>query len=165
MKKPPILFVMGVSGSGKSTIGKLLAKELKLRFFDGDDFHPKENVDKMAQGHPLNDNDREGWLKELNQLAKNHRESGAVVACSALKHKYRNLLKEGIEGQLQFVFLEGSFDLVSERLRQRKGHFMPPELLRSQFEALEVPRSALSVSIEDDPEVIVAHIVKALNKT
>ncbi|WP_209399986.1 gluconokinase [Pseudozobellia sp. WGM2] len=163
MKKPPIIFVMGVSGSGKSTIGKLLAKKLELSFFDGDDYHPDENVEKMAKGHPLNDEDRKGWLVKLNELAKENREQGAIIACSALKHKYRKLLRNGLEDQLKFVFLSGSFELVSKRLQQRKGHFMPPKLLRSQFEALEIPTSALLVNIEDSPKVIVENIIKKLD--
>lgn len=162
MKNNPIIFVMGVSGSGKSTIGKLLAQKLNLDFFDGDDFHPKENVEKMAKGNPLNDEDRKGWLIRLNQLSHEMRDTGAVIACSALKHSYRKLLRDGMEEQMEFVFLKGSFELVSERLNARKGHFMPPELLRSQFEALEIPKAALTVSIENNPKVIVDTILRKL---
>lgn len=124
MKRTPILFIMGVSGSGKSTIGQLLAEELNLKFYDGDDFHPPENVKKMAKGLPLDDNDRQGWLHRLNELAKDNKGTGAIIACSALKHAYRKQLRAGIEDQIEFIFLKGSFDLVAERLSKRKGHFM-----------------------------------------
>ena len=159
-----VLFVMGVSGSGKSTIGKLLAKKLNVKFYDGDDYHPKENVDKMAKGNPLNDDDRKGWLHRLNLLAKEKELVGAVIACSALKVKYRTLLQKGIIKELHFIYLQGSFEEVSARLKQRKGHFMPPELLRSQFEALEVPQNAITVSIDNTPEEIVSEIIKKLNQ-
>ncbi|WP_373519105.1 tRNA (adenosine(37)-N6)-dimethylallyltransferase MiaA [Pricia sp.] len=160
-KNKHIFFVMGVSGSGKTTIGKLLAKKLGIAFFDGDSYHPEANVQKMAQGHPLNDDDRKGWLERLNELAQEHENQGAVIACSALKGKYRKLLRQGIE-KIDFVYLEGSFDLISKRLTDRKGHFMPPELLRSQFEALEIPNHAISVSIDATPSEIVSDIMVQL---
>lgn len=153
---------MGVSGSGKTTIGKLLAKKLDTPFFDGDDYHPESNVKKMAEGHPLNDEDRKGWLQRLNQLAQNQRIEGAVIACSALKKTYRKLLRQEVENQVGFIYLEGSFELISSRLQQRKGHFMPSDLLRSQFDALEIPKHALSVSIEGTPKEIVAEIMAQL---
>ncbi len=156
-----ILYVMGVSGSGKTTVGKLLAEKLGISFFDGDSYHPEANVRKMAQGHPLNDHDREGWLERLNELAQEHENRGAVIACSALKIKYRNLLRHSIDN-VEFVYLEGSFELISKRLAERKGHFMPPELLRSQFEALEIPHHAISVSIDATPSEIVIDIMKKL---
>jgi len=159
----PILFVMGVSGCGKSTVGQLLATNLNLEFFDGDDYHPKENVQKMEKGNPLNDDDRQGWLERLNVLANENKEEGAVIACSALKTTYRSLLQKGIVSDLHYIYLKGSFEEVSERLRQRKGHFMPAELLRSQFEALEVPKEAIVVSIANTPEGIVSAILKKLN--
>ncbi len=162
-KNDHIFFVMGVSGSGKTTIGKLLAEKLGISFFDGDGYHPEANVQKMAHGHPLNDDDRKGWLERLNELAKEHTDKGAVIACSALKSKYRKLLRQGLD-RIQFVYLEGSFELISKRLAERKGHFMPPELLRSQFEALEIPVHALSVSIAATPQEIVADIMKQLNQ-
>lgn len=161
----PILFIMGVSGSGKSTIGQLLAEKLNLKFYDGDDFHPPENVTKMAKGLPLDDDDRHGWLLRLNELAKKNKSTGAIIACSALKHAYRKQLRAGIEDQIEFIFLKGSFDLVAERLNRRKGHFMPPELLKSQFEALEIPTSAKVVSIDNSPEEIVENIINQLNIT
>ena len=160
----PILFVMGVSGTGKTTIGKLLASSLSVPFFDGDDFHPKENIDKMASGRPLNDHDREGWLKKLNELAKNNSASGCTIACSALKKNYRRLLTEDIELLAQFIYLEGTLEEVSSRIEKRKGHFMPKSLLKSQFEALEPPTSAITVSIAQSPEQIVARVLQQLGK-
>lgn len=162
-KNNHILYVMGVSGSGKTTIGKLLAKKLGISFFDGDSYHPEANVQKMAQGHPLNDDDRRGWLERLNELAKEHENQGAVIACSALKSKYRKSLRQGIE-RIDFVYLEGSFELISKRLAERKGHFMPPGLLRSQFEALEIPDHVISVSIAATPSEIVTDIMKRLKQ-
>ncbi|WKX75421.1 gluconokinase [Zobellia laminariae] len=160
--KNPIIFVMGVSGSGKSTIGKLLAEELNLSFYDGDDYHPEANVKKMADGHPLDDDDRQGWLERLNLLAIEKSENGAIIACSALKNKYRTILQNGIEEKLNFVYLQGTFEEIMGRLELRKNHFMPPELLHSQFNTLEVPEDAITVSIMHTPEEIVSKIIKAL---
>ena len=162
MNSPLIVFVMGVSGSGKTTIGKLLAEKLTCPFYDGDDFHPEANIKKMAEGHPLNDSDREGWLQRLNQLAIAQNKKGAVIVCSALKEKYRNTLTEGLEDNCRFVYLKGSMKVIRDRLSQRKGHFMPQELLKSQFETLETPKNALEVDIKQTPEKIVNSIVKAI---
>jgi len=163
MMKPTesIFFVMGVSGSGKTTIGKLLAEKLGMPFFDGDNYHPEANVRKMEQGHPLNDQDRKDWLKRLNDLAKRQESQGGVIACSALKSKYRNQLRQDV-GSAKFIYLKGSYDLISNRLSQRRGHFMPAELLRSQFEALQVPERSISVSIDATPSEIVSKILKKL---
>ena len=160
--KKEILFVMGVSGSGKTTIGKLLAEKLELPFFDGDAYHPKTNVEKMAAGHPLNDEDRKGWLHRLNELAKKQAQEGAIIACSALKSQYREQLRQGLH-TVEFIYLEGSFDLISERLANRKGHFMPTALLRSQFDALEIPKHAISVSIDATPSEVVENILKEIS--
>ena len=159
MKRPPIFIVMGVSGCGKSTIGKLLAAAFKCSFFDGDDYHPKANVKKMSRGIPLNDRDREGWLKGLNVLAKQYCEKGVVIACSALKQTYRDNLMKEIEAQIEFVYLEGSKDQILRRLEDRKGHFMPPGLLDSQFSTLEIPNNAIAVSIQQAPDKMVQKII------
>lgn len=154
--------MMGVSGSGKTTIGKLLAEKLQIPFFDGDDYHPQANLEKMEKGHPLNDQDRKGWLQRLNELAREQENHGAVIACSALKSQYRIQLQHGLN-TVDFVYLDGSFDLISKRLAARKGHFMPPELLRSQFETLEIPEHAISVSIDDPPLKIVDGILNQIS--
>lgn len=158
--KALIYIVMGVSGSGKSTVGKLLADELKIPFFDGDDFHPETNVKKMALGNPLNDDDRADWLKQLNALALANQTFGAVIACSALKVSYRLILKQNLIDQMEFVYLNGTFDEISERLRGRKNHFMPRGLLKSQFDTLEVPTNAISVSISKTPSEILTSILQ-----
>ncbi len=157
-----VLVVMGVSGCGKTEIGKLLAKELDHPFFDGDHFHPKANIDKMRSGQPLNDEDRMEWLTKLNQLALEHRHTGAIIACSALKKNYRSLLRAGMGYCMAFVYLKGSYDLIQSRLQQRKGHFMPASLLQSQFDALEPPTKEITVSIEDTPDTIVKKVLRQL---
>lgn len=158
-----VLFVMGVSGTGKTTIGKLLASSLSVPFFDGDDFHPKENIEKMASGKPLDDHDREGWLKTLNELAKKHSVAGCTIACSALKRSYRRLLSKDIEHLVEFVYLKGTLEEVSSRLEKRSGHFMPKSLLQSQFETLEPPTDGITVSIALSPEQIVERVLLQLN--
>ncbi|MDC6388326.1 gluconokinase [Maribacter sp. PR1] len=162
MSKPSIIYVMGVSGSGKSTVGKLLAENLGWSFFDGDDYHPNANIEKMANGTPLNDLDREDWLKTLNHLAKTYKGQGAVIVCSALKSKYRQQLKDGIENECRFLYLKGTLQQISKRLQARQNHFMPPGLLQSQFETLEEPSNAITLSIAKTPEKIVAQAIKLL---
>jgi carbohydrate kinase (thermoresistant glucokinase family) len=158
-----IIYIMGVSGSGKTTIGELLSQKTGIPFFDGDDFHSLANKEKMKAGEPLNDDDRKEWLEELNRLAVEQAKlKGAIIACSALKEKYRNVLVEGIS-EPKWVFLQGSYEEIYQRLEKRTGHYMPSRLLRSQFESLEVPVSALSINIENSPETIVAIISLHLN--
>jgi len=154
---------MGVSGSGKSTVGKLLGKKLTLPFYDGDDYHPKINIEKMAAGHPLNDEDRQAWLVRLNELAKENSDAGAVIACSSLKKTYRKILVKGLENVVTWVFLKGSFEEVLARLRQRKDHFMPIELLRSQFETLEIPENAITLAINKTPAEMVQTLLDHLD--
>lgn len=122
-----IIFVMGVSASGKTTVGKLLASELKVTFFDADDFHPEANLKKMASGKALNDEDRKGWLITLNVLAK--KEAKAIITCSAIKESYRNILKEDLDKVVHFVYLKGSYELIYDRMIEREGHMMPVSLL------------------------------------
>lgn len=153
---------MGVSGTGKTTIGKLLSKTLDVPFFDGDDFHPEANISKMASGKALNDNDRHDWLVALNYLLKSKEDSGAIVACSALKKSYRTILRNNLHRDLHFIFLDGSFELIQSRLEQRKGHFMTSQLLQSQFETLEVPQHAIIASIADTPTKIIEDILSQI---
>ncbi len=153
-----IYIVMGVSGSGKTTVGTLLAKTLQLPFFDGDDYHPESNVKKMASGKALNDQDRKEWLETLNRLAREYTSMGAVIACSALKESYRATLRKDVMEEMTFIYLKGSFSDINRRLQGRKGHYMPISLLKSQFETLEPPKDAIEVSINQSPEDIVNSI-------
>ncbi len=158
-----IIYIMGVSGSGKTTIGKILSQKTGIPFFDGDDFHSSVNKEKMKSGHPLTDDDRKEWLAQLNRLATEQiKIKGAIIACSALKKKYRSVLAEGVSN-IKWIFLEGSYDTIHKRLKRRAGHYMPVQLLLSQFENLEVPVNALSINIENSPEAIVEIISQHLN--
>ncbi len=166
-RTPSALVVMGVSGSGKSTIADHLAKRLGWRYEDGDRFHPPDNVAKMSAGHPLTDEDRWPWLRaiadEIDRLAASGEH--AVIACSALKRVYREILVHGRD-DVRIVFLDGTLDLIAERLATRKGHFMPPGLLASQFRTLEPPGAGerpIIVSIDAPVENIVDDIVGQLN--
>jgi gluconokinase len=156
---------MGVSGSGKSAVGRSLAQRLKCPFFDGDDFHPPDNVAKMSKGIPLDDQDRRPWLVALHDLISLHlsQDRPAVVTCSALKKDYRRLLAEGNPG-LVFVYLKGDYDLIWRRLSARKDHYMKASMLRSQFDDLEEPSAgeALSVEITRPPDDTVDIIMEYL---
>ena len=164
LSKKNILFVIGVSGTGKSTIGRLLATKLKLPFFDGDDYHSEANIKKMSNKIPLTDEDRYEWLVTLNGMAVNNQETGAVIVCSALKESYRKILEHKVEEKVVWISLESTFELLLERLQKRKGHFMPAELLRSQLDTFEPPAKALKISIEPSPQEIVDLILREYQK-
>lgn len=154
-----VIFIIGVSGVGKSTIGNLLSEEMKIPYFDGDDYHSEENVSKMSKGIPLNDDDRQGWLESLNKLAKNQiDDKGCIIACSALREKYRDILSHRIEINVKWIFLSGSYDQVLSRIQLRHGHFMTEQLLKSQFETLEEPAHAFKINITLSPVQIVKKI-------
>ncbi len=159
-----IVVLMGVSGSGKTTVGRVLAESLGWRFLDADDYHPPENVAKMHAGIPLTDADRRPWLAALERLIEEARERGEslVLACSALKHEYRDYLRDGAK-DVVYVYLEGSEALIAERLARRTGHFMDPHLLHSQFATLEPPAQAVRVDITPPPDQIAAEIRRKLN--
>ena len=156
---------MGVSGAGKSSVGQALSKSLKLPFYDGDDYHPQANIDKMRQGIPLEDSDRWGWLKNLNQLAKEAlKKEGAVMVCSALKEVYRQELSKDLSTACEWIYLKGSYELILERVQSRAGHFMPPELLQSQFNTLEAPKNAIEIDVSATLSEIIQTLEMRLNE-
>jgi len=155
---------MGVCGSGKSLIGAQLARELDVEFVEGDGLHPPENVQRMAAGIPLTDDDRRGWLIAIATRLREAKRAGVglVVSCSALKRRYRDLLRSNGDADVRFVYLGGSPALLAERLANRRGHFMPPALLESQLSILEEPaldERAWVCDIRETPDAIVADLV------
>jgi gluconokinase len=156
-----IVIVMGVSGSGKTTVGKLLAASLNWDFGDADDFHPAVNIEKMSRGIALDDADRMPWLLKLQSAIADwlQAKKNVVLACSALKATYRDLLWVD-RTQVKLVYLKGDFDLIYQRLQQRQKHYMKPDLLSSQFETLEEPQDAIIIDVSEPPEVIVEQIIK-----
>jgi len=161
-----VLVLMGVSGSGKTTVGKLLATQLRWEYVEADDFHPAANVETMRAGVPLTDADRRPWLDALRLKVDRLCESGtdAVLACSALKHAYQDYLERDEPGCVRYVYLHGSEAQIRERLAARTGHFMNPALLHSQFESLEPPADALRVEVAGSPEAVVAEIRRGLGR-
>jgi gluconokinase len=159
-----IIVLMGVSGSGKSTVGKILADQLGWTFVEADDYHPTANVEKMRSGVPLDDADRRPWLGALRQRIDKACRAGenVVLACSALKHRYQDYLEQDDPPCVRYVYLEGSPELIHKRLAARTGHFMNPALLGSQFEALEPPPDAVRVDISPPPNQIAAEIRRKL---
>ena len=166
-REPVVLVLMGVSGSGKSTVAALLAGRLGWDLEEGDDLHPAANVAKMAAGHPLTDEDRWPWLARVAEWITRHVAEGrpGVITCSALKRSYRDVLRDP---HVVFVYLAGTRDEISARLAKRHGHFMPPSLLDSQFAALEVPgpdERALTIGINNSSRAIVDEIIDKLGLT
>lgn len=157
--------IMGVSGAGKTLIGAQLARALDVAFVEGDDLHPAANVERMTAGIPLTDENRHGWLIAIAARLRDAKRAGVglVVACSALKRRYRELLRSVGAGDVRFVYLKGDRALLAERMAQRPGHFMPPALLDSQLATLEEPVSAERAwvcDIRETPDAIVADLVK-----
>lgn len=140
--------LMGVSSTGKTSVGTEVAHRLGIKLIDGDDLHPRANIIKMGEGHPLNDKDRAPWLERIRDAAFSleHKSEVGIIVCSALKKKYRDQIRDG-NSNVKFLFLHGSYDVILERMRQRKGHYMKESMLKSQFETLEVPGA-------DEPDVI-----------
>ena len=159
--------VMGVSGAGKSTVGKLIATRLDCPFRDADSFHPIANIEKMSRGEPLTDDDRWPWLNAIAVWIGAHRAAGTtcVVTCSALKRSYRDIVSDKQSADVRLVYLKGEFALIEARLKARTAHFMPPGLLRSQFAALEEPGAdehAITLSIDAVPEDIALRVTEKL---
>ena len=159
-----VVVLMGVSGSGKTEVGTRLAEALGGTFVEGDDYHPPANVAKMRSGVPLDDADRQPWLERLSREIGTWLDAGkaVVLACSALKQRYRDILKAGRPG-VRFVHLKGDEALIRKRLDKRRGHYMPASLLESQFAALEEAGDAITVGIDAPPDAIVAEIRQALD--
>ncbi len=151
---PPLLTVMGVSGSGKTTVGAALAQRLRVPYADADDFHPPENVAKMSAGIPLDDSDRAPWLETIGAWLADHAASGGVTSCSALRRRYRDVLRAGAPDQL-FVHLDGTREVIARRVAGRPGHFMPVSLLDSQFATLE--------PLDDDENGLVLDLARSVD--
>jgi gluconokinase len=157
-----IVVIMGVAGSGKTTVGELLASKLHFRFLDGDSLHPPGNIEKMTHDIPLTDADRAPWLAAVHsQIVESFRHGEhLVIACSALKQRYRDTLEGGVT--ITWVYLKGSYALIREHLQHRQHHFMKPEMLASQFADLEEPADAIVIEVAAEPAVAVSQIVSAL---
>jgi len=160
------LIVMGVSGTGKSTLARALAEELQWEFLEGDDYHPKANIEKMRRGEALTDEDRWPWLNAMHEIIvdKQHQKQPVVVTCSALKKSYREKLVRSLEG-IEFVYLCGDPETILARMRQRKNHFMPAGLLDSQVAALEPPQTAIFIPIDLTTEEQVAAVIQQLQSS
>lgn len=160
-----VVVVMGVTGAGKTTIGSLLAKQMGWEFEDADQFHPPANVEKMSHGIPLDDADRAPWLAAMHDAIVRWLANGenVVLACSALKRSYREELC--IDSRVKLIYLKGSFELISERVRERHGHFAKADLVSSQFADLEEPTDAITLDVSRSPEEVVAEARKKLGLT
>lgn len=158
--------LMGVSSTGKTSIGTEVARRLGMKLIDGDDLHPKANIIKMGSGQPLNDQDRAPWLERIRDAAFSleQKSERGIIVCSALKKQYRDLIRDG--NDVKFIFLHGDFDLVLKRMQQREGHYMKAEMLRSQFDTLEVPQAdetdVYPIDIDATFEEVVARCVQVI---
>ena len=166
-EEKPLIVVMGVAGSGKTTLASQLAERLGVPFVEGDSLHPAANVKKKSSGIPLTDEDRWPWLEAIGERmeAEHATGHGVVVACSALKRAYRDCLRSKVHGKMHFVLLDGARKLISDRMKQRKGHFMPAKLMDSQFATLERPapdEHAIILDISHKPAELVEQVVKSI---
>jgi len=158
-----VIYIMGVSGSGKTTIGKILSEKTGYPFYDADDFHSLENKAKMNAGIPLTDEDRQPWLDSIHHfIAEANKKHPMILVCSALKQRYRKRISEMIEDNCQWIFLEGDFNTILNRLNSRADHYMPPSLLQSQFDALEIPQNATRIDVRKAPDEIIKTILAIL---
>ncbi|WP_029036120.1 NADP-dependent phosphogluconate dehydrogenase [Salinimicrobium xinjiangense] len=165
MSRQQVYIVMGVSGVGKTTIGKMLAEELNIPFFDADDYHPVANVEKMKAGIPLQDDDRYEWLENLGiKIREWQKTGGAVLACSALKEKYRTQLQSLPQEHLKWIFLHSDYEVIHGRISGREGHYFKPELLQSQYETLELPSYGIHIDVDQSPEQIINEIMENIQK-
>lgn len=168
MSKGKSFILMGVSSTGKTSVGTEVAHRLGIKLIDGDDLHPRANIIKMGQGQPLNDEDRAPWLERIRDAAFSLEQKSEVgiIICSALKKKYRDLIREGNEN-VKFIFLHGDFELVLTRMKQRKGHYMKADMLKSQFDTLEVPqydeKDVISIDINDSFDNVVGHCIESIS--
>ena len=153
---------MGVSGCGKTTVGKMLSDKLGWKYYEGDDYHPKENVEKMSKGIPLSDDDRKPWLLKLRSIIEDSLANGTniILSSSALKESYRKLLK--VNDEVKFIYLKGNYELIESRMSLRKDHFMKPGMLKSQFDALEEPSDAIAIDINQSLEEIEKNILQEI---
>ncbi len=159
----PVIYIMGVSGSGKTTIGKILSQKTGYPFYDADDFHSLENKSKMNAGIPLTDEDRWPWLDSINHfVVEANKKKSVILVCSALKKSYRKRLSEMIEDNSRWFFLDGDFNTILDRLNNRGDHYMPASLLQSQFDALEIPQNATRIDVRKAPDEIIKTILATL---
>lgn len=167
MSQGKAFILMGVSSTGKTSVGSEVARRLGMKMIDGDDLHPRANIVKMAGGTPLNDDDRSPWLERINDAAFSleQKSEKGIIVCSALKKKYRDQIRQG-NADVKFIFLHGSFELVLERMKQRQGHFMKAEMLQSQFNTLEIPQAdeqdVIFIDIDGSFEEVVVRCVEAV---
>ncbi|MEO7767348.1 MAG: gluconokinase [Ferruginibacter sp.] len=158
-----VIYIMGVSGSGKTTIGKQLSERTGYSFYDADNFHTKENIAKMNAGNPLTDEERWPWLENIHDfVSKTIGSHNIILVCSALREVYRRRLSRGIEDKCRWVFLQGDYNTIQARLNLRKDHYMPVALLKSQFDTLEIPANAITADILLPPEDIVDSIISKI---
>ena len=168
-KKNRVYVIMGVSGSGKSAVAHAVFCQLNAAFLDGDFLHPRANIAKMSEGHPLNDEDRAPWLALINDaaFAMQRTNNVSVIVCSALKKRYRDIIRKGHDN-LSFIYLDGEFDLIESRLKARKGHFFKPQMLVSQFDTLEIPdedeSDVIKINIDQPLADVVADVIKHIQQ-